>query len=238
MPGIFILTGVLALAAIVLLLTAVPNPPSMPAMARAPFSAVLLNGQLARMNFGVLALHMMQTALWVVVPPLLTSTGGLPVAEHWKVYLPAVLVSFVIMVPAIIAAEKRGHMKAVLSSAIVLLILMQLGLALTSASGSSVWAIGGWLPVFFIGFNILEAIQPSLISRLAPGAAKGTALGVYNTTQSLGLFLGGALGGWLLKHHGALAVQAFCAGIGGLWLLLALSMTMPDTRVAKPASSN
>ena len=81
--------------------------------------------------------------------------------------------------------------------------------------------------VFFIGFNVLEAIQPSTISRLAPAAAKGAALGVYNTTQSVGLFLGGVLGGWLLKHHGAGAVQGFCAAIGVLWLLLAATMTPP-----------
>jgi predicted MFS family arabinose efflux permease len=155
---------------------------------------------------------------------MLVATGGLPVAEHWKVYLPAVLVSFVVMVPAIIAAEKHGRMKAVFVGAILLLIAVQIGLA---TLGGSLYAIGFWLLVFFVGFNVLEAIQPSTISRLAPAEAKGAALGVYNTTQSVGLFLGGALGGWLLKHHGAGAVQGFCAAIGVLWLLLAATMTPP-----------
>jgi len=225
MPGIFALTGILALAAIVLLLKVVPSPPAVAAKRRVPFSSVLLHGQLARLNFGVLALHVMQTALWVVVPPMLVSAGGLPVAEHWKVYLPAVLISFVVMVPAIIAAEKHGYMKPVFVGAILLLVAVQIGLALTGGSG--LYVMGFWLLVFFVGFNILEAIQPSMISRLAPAEAKGAALGIYNTTQSVGLFLGGALGGWLLKHFGASAVQGFCAVIGGIWLLLAAGMTPP-----------
>jgi MFS family permease len=222
MSGIFALTGFLALAAIVLLLKAVPSPPTAVARTKVPFATVLLDAQLARLNFGVLALHMMQTALWVVVPPLLVSVGGLPAAQHWKVYLPAVLISFVVMVPAIIAAEKHGRMKAVFVGAILLLIAVQVGMA---TMGTGLYAIGFWLTIFFIGFNVLEAIQPSSISRLAPPAAKGTALGIYNTTQSIGLFLGGALGGWLLKHFGAVAVQGFCAALGVLWLLLAATMT-------------
>jgi predicted MFS family arabinose efflux permease len=196
---------------------------------RAPFSAILLDPQLARLNFGVLALHVMQTALWVVVPPLLVTAGGLPVGEHWKIYLPAVLVSFAVMVPAIIAAERGGRMKAVFVTAVVLLVSVQAGLAWF---GVGKYAIGFWLLVFFVGFNVLEAIQPSLISRLAPGEAKGTALGVYNTTQSIGLFLGGVVGGGLLQHFGAGAVQAFCAAIGIVWLLLAATMTPPARKTS------
>lgn len=230
MPGIFALTGVLALAAILLLFKAVPTPPPAASVRRVPFSTVLFHGQLARLNFGVLALHMMQTALWVVVPPMLASAGGLPVAEHWKVYLPAVLLSFVAMVPAIIAAEKHGRMKVVFVGAVSLLTLMQLGLA-TMAGG--LYAIGLWLMIFFVGFNILEAIQPSSISRIAPPEAKGAALGIYNTTQSVGLFLGGVLGGWLSKYYGAGAVQAFCATLGGIWLLLAATMKPPVRTTGK-----
>jgi MFS family permease len=224
MPGIFALTGLLALGAIGLLLKVVPAQPATAAQPRVPFSLVLRDRQLARMNFGVLALHMMQTALWVVVPPLLAGTGALPVGEHWKVYLPAVLVSFAVMVPAIIAAERHGRMKPVFVGAILLLVLVQVGLATT---GGSLAGIAVWLVLFFVGFNIMEALQPSLISRLAPAGAKGAALGVYNTTQSLGLFVGGALGGWLYKNFGAAAVQAFCAAIAAIWLLLAATMTLP-----------
>jgi MFS family permease len=229
MGGIFALTGVLALAAIVLLSVAVPSPPPASSGRRAPFAAILLDPQLARMNFGVLALHVMQTALWVVVPPLLVSAGGLPVAEHWKVYLPAVLGSFIVLVPAIIAAERGGRVKPVFVTAVLLMVIVQGGLAWF---GTGKYAIGLWLLVFFAGFNVLEAMQPSLISRLAPGEAKGTALGVYNTTQSIGLFLGGAAGGWLLQHFGAGAVQGFCAALGIVWVVLAATMTLPARKIS------
>lgn len=227
MHGIFILTGALGVAAIVLLLKAVPTPPAPPATAPLPLSRVLMHGQLARLNFGVLALHLMQTALWVVVPPLLVD-AGLPLAEHWKIYLPAVLVSFAIMVPAIIAAEKHGRMKPVFLAAIALLVLVQGGLG--AASGK--YAVGVMLMLFFVGFNIMEALQPSLISRVAPPTAKGAAMGIYNTTQSIGLALGGALGGWLLKHFGPVAVHGFCAALGLTWLAASASMA-PPARAAK-----
>ena len=228
MPGIFALTGVLALAAIVLLAMAVPTPPTVASPRRVPFATVLRHPQLARLNFGVLALHMMQTALWVVVPPLLVETGGLAVTEHWKIYLPAVLLSFVAMVPALVLAEKYGRMKMVFIGAVSLLTLVQAGLAVLAGG---LYSVGAWLMIFFVGFNILEALQPSLISRIAPPEAKGAALGVYNTTQSIGLFLGGAVGGWLLKHHGAHAVQWFCAALGMVWLALAATMT-PQARTS------
>ncbi len=224
MSGIFALTGILALAAIALIARAVPTPPAAAPSARVPFRTVLFDGQLARLNFGVLALHMMQTALWVVVPPMLAEMGGLPVAEHWKVYLPAVLLSFAVMVPAVIAAERHGRMKAVMAGAIAVLVVVQIGLAVAAGG---LWSIGLWLLFFFVGFNILEATQPSSISRIAPPGAKGAALGIYNTTQSIGLFLGGALGGWLSKHHGPGAVQAFCASLGVVWLWMAATLKPP-----------
>jgi len=222
MDGIFWLTGALALGAIVLLLKGVPEAPAMVARGvNVPFSSVLLDGQLARMNFGVLALHAMQTALWVVVPAALVQSGGLPLPEHWKVYLPAVLGSFVLMLPAIMYAERRGRIRLVFGGAILLLLVVQAGLY---GYGTGVFAIGGWLLLFFVAFNILEAMQPSLISRIAPGEARGAALGIYNTTQSIGLFIGGMLGGWLANHYGAPAVHLFCAALALIWLALVATM--------------
>ncbi|MBI3523719.1 MAG: MFS transporter [Betaproteobacteria bacterium] len=228
MGGIFTLTGGLALGAIVLLYKVAPAAPAMVARGvDVPFSSVLLDGQLARMNFGVLALHAMQTALWVVVPAALVRSGGLPLAEHWKVYLPAVLASFVLMLPAIIIAERYNKTRLIFSGAILLLLLVQAGLY---AYGTGLYPpghkyqIGVWLTLFFVGFNILEAMQPSLISRIAPAAAKGAALGIYNTTQSLGLFLGGILGGWLGKNYGEPAVHLFCAALALIWLALAATI--------------
>ncbi len=223
LSGLFALIGALALGAIVLLFAAVPPQPTLPPQPRASLSAVLFDARLARLNLGVFALHLMQTALWVVVPLALVA-NGLAGGEHWKIYLPAVLLSFALMVPAIIAAERRGKMRPIYAGAVALLVLVQAGLALL---GSGLWAISLWLLLFFVAFNILEALQPSLISRLAPGAAKGAALGIYGTTQSIGLFLGGLLGGWLAKHHGAQAVHLFCAAAGIIWLALAVRIALP-----------
>lgn len=230
MAGIFWLTGGLALGAIVLLLKVVPAAPAMVARGvDVPFSSVLLDGQLARLNFGVLALHTMQTALWVVVPAALVHSGGLPLAEHWKVYLPAVLASFVLMVPAIMIAERHGKIRSVFGGAILLLLLVQAGLY---AYGTGLYPIGAWLLLFFVAFNILEAMQPSLISRIAPTEARGAALGIYNTTQSIGLFIGGMLGGWLGKNYGTPAVHLFCAALALIWLMLVATMKPVQPRSA------
>jgi len=130
-------------------------------------------------------------------------------------------------------AEKKGAMKLVFNSAIVLLLLVQAGLYLTGSAG--MWPLAILLTLFFIAFNVLEATQPSWISRIAPPHAKGTALGIYNTLQSIGLFLGGALGGWLAQHVGAGAVPLLGGGLALAWLILASGMAPPPLR--RPAAA-
>ena len=227
MSGIFLLTAVLALAAIGVVLWVVPEPPPLDLHAHLPkvrFAQVLGDAQLLRLNLGILLLHLIQVSMFVVVPAALIQSGSLPLPEHWKVYLPVVLASFILMVPAIIVAEKKARMKQVFLGAIVLLFLSQVGLLL---GRRDFLAIVVMLLVFFVAFNILEATLPSLISRIAPPQAKGAALGVYNTSQAFGLFLGGALGGWLAKHIGPQAVFAMAIGLSVIWLLVALSMRAP-----------
>ncbi|MCX7897392.1 MAG: MFS transporter [Rhodocyclaceae bacterium] len=219
LSGLFLLIGVLALIAIGLLLAAVPPAPPPSRAPLPPFRQVFWDARLARLNLGVFMLHLMQTALWVVVPAHLVA-HGLPQHAHWSVYLPALLASFAIMVPAIIAAERHGRLTFVYRGAIGALLLAEIGLL---AAPTPPWATGCVLFVFFTGFNILEAIQPSWISRLAPAAAKGAALGIYNTVQSAGLFCGGALGGWLAQRYGAVMVPAVCAFFAFVWLLSALA---------------
>ena len=223
MTGIFWITSLMGIGAIALLYRVVPaEPPHVARGNRATFLEVLGNRQLLRLNFGVFALHVMQTALWVVVPVALVHAGGLALPQHWQVYLPVVLVSFVVMVPAIIAAERRGKMRAVFCGAVALLALVQVGFLFFSGN---VWVLALWLILFFVAFNILEATQPSLISRLAPPGVKGAALGIYNTTQSIGLFLGGALGGAVFKVGGAMMVHAACLVLALVWLSLAATTT-------------
>ncbi|MCA1978310.1 MAG: MFS transporter [Thiobacillus sp.] len=227
-PGIFALTGVLALAAIWVVRAWVPDPADSHFHADAEanparLADVLKNRQLLRLDFGIFALHAAQMAMFVVVPVALKN-AGLPAVHHWWVYLPVLLGSFVLMVPAIIYGEKRGRMKLVFIGGVATMLLAQLGLALGIGQ---VWSIVGALFFYFVAFNLLEASLPSLISKMAPVSAKGTAMGVYNTAQALGLFFGGAFGGWLAQHHGFAAVFVFCVVLMALWLGAALSMVPP-----------
>jgi len=233
MGGLFVMTGVLALAAIVLLLKAVPPAPPPLGHEKLPLRRVLLDPDLLRLNLGIFVLHMVQMAMFVVLPHALVNHGGLEAASHWKVYLPAVLVSFAIMVPAIIAAERRDKMRPIFLAAIGLLVVVQSGLLVYSGS---LWALALWLTLFFVAFNVLEATLPSLVSRTAPPTAKGAALGVYNTTQAIGLFIGGAAGGYIAQHFGDNAVFAACTGLVLVWLVVANSMNFPQRRIAAAAT--
>ena len=228
MSGIFWLTGVLSIVAIIALYVVVPPAPVLPPVQPKQFKAVLQNGALMRLNLGVFCLHLIQTTMWVLVPASLIRAGGLPVAAHWKVYLPAVLISFVIMVPAVIAAERKEKLKPVFNAAIFLLVLVQMGLY---GFGGSLAGLSVCLILFFVAFNILEATQPSWISRIAPANARATAMGVYNTLQSLGLFLGGSLGGFLAQHGGEPSVHLTCACLALVWFWVAFKMAAPAPRV-------
>jgi predicted MFS family arabinose efflux permease len=188
---------------------------------------------LLRLNLGIFVLHMTQMAMFVVVPHALVNFGGLEATAHWKVYLPAVLVSFAIMIPAIIAAERKGKMRPIFLSAIGLLVVVQTGLLLAH---QSLWALALWLTLFFVAFNVLEATLPSLVSRTAPPTAKGAALGVYNTTQAIGLFIGGAVGGYIAQNFGDNAVFAASTGLILIWLIVASTMNFPLPRV-KPVAT-
>ncbi len=227
-PGIFALTGILALAAIWVVKVWVPEPAESyfhaDAQANpAKLADVLKDSQLLRLDFGIFSLHAAQMAMFVVVPVALKNSG-LAADHHWAVYLPVLLGSFVLMLPAIIAGEKRGKMKPVFVGAVALMLLAQLGLAFGI---DHFWGIVWALFFYFVAFNLLEASLPSLISKLAPVSAKGTAMGVYNTAQALGLFFGGVFGGWLAQHHGFAAVFIFCVVLMAVWLLASLSMTPP-----------
>jgi MFS family permease len=232
MSGIFWLTAILALAAIGLVTHVVPPAPPLPPGPKPAFREVLLDRSLLRLNLGIFTLHAVQMAMFVVVPSLLVRYGSMPVASHWKIYLPTVLASFVLMVPAIIIAEKRNKVQPVFVGAVSLLLVTLIMMWLGSTNFT---IIAGGLLSFFVAFNILEAMLPSLISRIAPARAKGAALGVYNTTQALGLFVGGALGGWLVEHYDPATV--FLCDVVMITIWLAAALTMPPIPARKSATA-
>ena len=226
--GLFALTGVLTLLSMLVVKFLVPDPVRSKLhedaeVQPARFGEVLKNKELLRLNFGIFALQCGMMALFTSLPFALQDLG-LNKAHHWQVYLPATLIGLVLMIPAIIVGETRNKLKQIFLLGIALIFASQLGLLFGL---HSVWLIGLSLIVYFIGFNILEASQPSLVSKIAPAELKGTAMGVYNTMQSVGLFSGGALGGLLFHHFGFNGVFAFCSVLIGAWFAIAAVAPAP-----------
>ncbi|WP_429952103.1 MFS transporter [Comamonas sediminis] len=225
LSGLFTLTCALALAGVAVVLWVVPA--ESPRHADAPhgrLADVWRHADLLRLNLGVFVLHTVQLSMWVAVPTLLVQ-AGLPKSEHWHIYLPAVVLSFAMM-GGLFSLERAGHLRAALLSSIALVLLVQVGLGLVTAqvAPQGLWWLGGLLFLFFCGFNALEASQPSLVSRTAPAAVRGAALGTYNTLQSLGLFAGGALGGALVRWGGPSSLFVVTSLLCAAWLALAWGM--------------
>lgn len=234
MDGIFILTAIMAIAAIGVVTWVTPDAPSIPNV-KVPLIEVLKNPELMRLNLGVFVLHLSQVAMFVVVPSALVQYAQLPLDKHWQVYLPVVFGSFFVMLLAIMRGERSGKMKQVFVWSIALLMLVQLGFWGFLENATMLIAM---LFAFFLAFNILEASQPSLVSRLAPPSAKGAALGVYNTLQALGLACGGFVGGWMKQHISASSVFIFTAVLSLIWLIIASRMPELPKRASKPDSEN
>jgi MFS family permease len=224
MGGLFLIVAALSLAAIWVVAVIVPDvsgaSPHAPAAPGSGGLAVSVRPELLRLNFGIFVLHMVQMAMFVVLPRMIVD-AGLAIADHWMLYLPVVLVSFALMVPPILYADRRNRPKPILIGALLLLLAVQAALA-TAIPG--VAGLGVLMLAFFVAFNVLEAMLPSLVSRIAPAQARGAAIGVYNTTQTLGLFCGGLAGGWLAGTFGPRAVFGVCTGLVLAWLAVAAGM--------------
>ncbi len=229
MTGLFALTGALALVAVAVVLWAVPIAPRAPAQsgARTPWAHVVFDTQLLRLNLGIFVLHAALMALFVVLPVMWVERG-LPLAQHAWVYLPVMLLSFALMMPPIRNAERLGRARTLMRWAMAVVAASALGFiwAATDAH-SSVIGLAACLLFFFVAFNVLEASFPSAISRLAPPDARGLAMGVYNTSHSLAFYVGGAAGGWLATHHGAVTVFIAIACAAVAWLVVALGLKEP-----------
>ena len=230
LKGLFWLTAVLALLAIAILYLQVPHP------ARISFHrecepeptqimGMIRNPELLRLDVGILFLHLILTASFVVLPVILRDQIGLASVHHWKVYLPVLVFSMLAILPFVRHADRLGCTKEVFVSAVSLLFIAQVGLYFGHGVRGSFYVT---LLLFFIAFNYLEANLPALVSRVAPADRKGTALGIYSMAQFLGIFLGGALGGWLYGRFGAQSVFLLCSALAVVWLPLAWGMSKPQ----------
>jgi MFS family permease len=236
LSGLFALTGVMVIACMATVMWGVPPEPPRAQSTNDRMHGlreVLRHVDLLRLDLGAFILHAVQLAMWVAIPVMLVQ-AGLDKQAHWQAYLPAVLLSFVFM-GGLFALEARGHLKVAFLGSVALIGLVQLARWWALSQAPSIWLLGFLLFAFFVGFNVLEASQPSLASRVAPVHARGAALGVYNTVQSLGFFVGGFGGGWLAKHYGFEALFAACFVLMAVWLVAAWGMTPPQRR-ATPAA--
>ncbi|MBL0919191.1 MAG: MFS transporter [Hydrogenophaga sp.] len=223
LSGLFVVTAALSLAAMAVVAWVVPPETVRHADApRARLPEVLRHPDLRRVNLGVFVLHAAQIMTWLSVPALLLQ-AGLETARHWQVYLPAVLASLLIVGGLLFRLERHGHFRAVYLGAIALIGLVQLAL-LTQLQQPAIPLLGVLLCLYFVGFNTQEASQPSLVSRLASPHQRGTALGVYNTLMSLGIFAGGALGGLVARAWGPAGILGLSAALTLVWLLAAWPM--------------
>lgn len=226
LSGLFLITACLAVLGAGVVIWVVPTEPLIHKdPQRGGLLLVLKDVALLRLNLGVFVLHAVQLAMWVSIPAFLVN-AGLPKDLHWQIYLPAVLGSFVLM-GGLFSLERRGYLRAVFLSAIGLIAVVQLVLLWLTSGAPSITQMGWVLFAFFCGFNVLEATQPSLVSRLAPVSSRGAAMGVYNTLQSLGLFAGGVMGGRVVKSYGSQGLFLACAVLMLIWLAAAWSMTAP-----------
>ncbi|MBK0001313.1 MFS transporter [Erwinia sp. S43] len=226
--ALFWMIAVLATSGIVITLLVVPSASSHvlnreSGMVKGSFRDVLANSRLVKLNFGILCLHILLMSSFVALPGQF-ERAGLPAAEHWKVYLVTMLIAFVSVVPFIIYAEVKRRMKRVFIFCVALMLVAEVVLWL---AGGHFWTLVIGVQLFFVGFNLMEAILPSLVSKESPPGFKGTAMGLYSTSQFIGVAIGGSMGGWVFGHFDAQSVFVVGAVIAAVWLLVSITMQEP-----------
>ncbi len=230
LSGVFWTTSILAVIGILLITFVVPTPKQIKThrdagIISAYIKPVLVQSTLLRMNLSVFLLHLLMTANFTVLPLIFRDHLRLDSADHWKIYLPVLLVSIIFALPMIIIAEKFRKIKMVFVIAVILLVFSQ---GLLGISQFSFYPLMFAFLLFFVGFNFLEAVQPSLIAKYSDVNTKGTAMGVYSSAQFFGIFIGGTVGGLVMQHWGISGVFIFGAVIAMLFLIIAISLPKPD----------
>ena len=229
-PGIFLLMGVLAFIALGVVRFFIHEPLNKKKIKSGntdDIKSILKNFDLNRLNFGIFTLHASQISMFMAIPFYLINQGEISLNQHWSIYLPVLVISFIFIVPMIIISEKKNRVKESFIFSIALLFVTQF---LFIYFSNGIVGIVMALIFYFIGFNYLEASLPSLVSKLAPIQSRGLALGVYNTSQSLGLFVGGSFGGLIANFYGYQGTFLFCSLLIMIWLILSISMKMPINR--------
>ena len=227
-PGIFLLMAVLAFIALGVVKFFIDEPLQKNKSENTlDIKSILKNFDLNRLNFGIFTLHASQISMFMAIPFYLINQGDIPLDQHWLVYLPVLAISFIFIVPMILISEKKNKSKESFIFSIALLLVTQF-LFIYFADGIDGIIIA--LIFYFIAFNYLEASLPSLVSKLAPIQRRGLALGVYNTSQSLGIFVGGSFGGLIANFYGYQGTFLFCSSLIMIWLILSISMKMPINR--------
>lgn len=226
--ALFWMIAILATGGILITLWVVPNTKSHvlnreSGMVKGCFSKVLAEPKLLKLNFGIMCLHIMLMSTFVALPGQLEQ-AGFPASEHWKIYLCTMLIAFASVVPFIIYAEVKRRMKRVFVGCVALLLIAEIVLW---GSGPHFWELVLGVQLFFLAFNLMEAILPSLISKESPAGYKGTAMGIYSTSQFLGVAIGGSLGGWIDGLFDSQTVFLAGALLAMVWLLVSSTMTEP-----------
>ena len=228
-PGLFYLAAFAALAVMPVLWLGVPTPQHSGNLIysrhRGDWSSVFSNWHLLRLDLGVFVQHLSLMALFVAVPPALVDVLGLDSLDHWRVYVPVLVASVVVMLPLLLLSMRSGQSYTAFRVALSLMLISAALLAWAAGEG---WGLVGGLVIFFTGFNLLEALLPSLVSRVAPSQLKGTALGVYNTCQFAGVFVGGAVGGFIFGHFGPVGVFLLMGTLLALWWVVVLLGDVPE----------
>lgn len=242
LQALFWMIAVLASCGILITLWVVPNTETHvlnreSGMVKGCFRKVMMEPKLLKLNFGIMCLHIMLMSTFVALPGQLEQ-AGFPAAQHWKVYLCTMLISFVSVVPFIIYAEVKRRMKHVFVGCVAILLIAEIVLW---GAGPHFWDLIIGVQLFFLAFNLMEAILPSLISKESPAGYKGTAMGIYSTSQFIGVAIGGSLGGWLNGLFDSQTVFLAGALLAMVWLLVSWTMQEPpyvsSLRIELPESS-
>ena len=222
---LFYITMAIALGSIFVLLKMVPNPPHITHTynKKVEMGAVLGNVNLIKMNITNFLQKGLMTFAFMLIPIVLTKHFGWELGELWKVYIPAMIFGFIAMAPAAIIAEKKGKFREILVIGIVFFAVSYLIIGFSPSA--TVFVIG--VVIFFIGFNMHEAIMQSLASKFAKVHQRGLVLGIFNSAGYLGTFLGGVLGGMFYNEENLSTMVIVIALICALWAVLILTMANP-----------